>query len=351
MKEYKNPINIRYDHLTCPLPFSLESYWNCEADCYHCMGRRLNQIWGQEQRMANPDNVYNILTKAIRETTTNPISQALTRKKTFFLGRKADAYQSIEMKEEITNKLIQILSSLDWSFIICTRYQENLMRDIDLFSKNKKLAHVLTEVTAGGDKDWELMERKRTTPPEERLKITQKLQKQGIRVGVRGEPFISGYHTLAQFRDTLKMLKKYGLKSYNIYNLHINDYTIKRLYGIGLDIEKIWTLNQDNNWKATQQRLCDIAVEEEIILGCPDFVNVRSDWSCPVNTCCGIEVDEAFTFNTHNWRHLLLLGNSKIDILENTWEGIGTDTDKEKAKIILCSKKNQDFYTFKDAEL
>mgnify|MGYP006921374220 CR=1 FL=1 len=350
MKEYKNPITIRQNHLTCPLPLALESYWNCEADCLHCMGRRLNQIWGEEQRATNPDHVYNTLTKT-KTSSTNPVSQALVKKKAFFLGRKADPYQPIETKLRVTQGLIKILSELNWEFIICSRYQSNMIPDIDLLVKNKHIAYVLTELTPGGDQDWELLERKRTTIPSERLRITQKLQKQGVRVGVRGEPFIPGYHTFAQFRDTLKLLKDYNIKSYNIYNLHINEYTIKRLYAVGLDIEKIWTLNQDVHWRAHQRKLCDIALEEGITLGCPDFVNVRRDWHCPVNTCCGIEVKGAFTFNTHNWRNLVLSGKKKETILEGTWEGIGNKKDEEMAHSILHSKDDQDFYTFKDAEL
>lgn len=350
MKEYKNPITIRQSHLTCPLPLALESYWNCEADCLHCMGRRLNQIWGTDQRATNPDNVYNTLTK-VRKKSTNPIIQAIQKKKTFFLGRKADPYQPVELTEHITRKLIQILYSLNWRFIICSRYQTNLLEDVDLLMEKSYLVYILTELTPGGDQDWELFERKRTTIPSERLRITQSFQKAGVKVGVRGEPFIPGYHTFAQFRDTLKLLKSYGLRSYNIYNLHINDYTIKRLHSVGLDIEKIWTLNQDEHWKPIQRKLCDIASEEGITLGCPDFVNVRKDWSCPVNTCCGIEVKNAFSFNTHNWRRLVLNGEPKECILHETWEGIGHEKDKQEAHKILCSKEEQDFYTFKDAEL
>ena len=350
MKEYKNPITVRQDHLTCPLPLALESYWNCEADCLHCMGRRLNKIWGEEQRKTNPANVYNLLTK-VRRTSTNPISQALAKKKTFFLGRKADPYQPIELKETVTAQLIEILFELDWSFAICSRYQANLIQDIGLLVKKKHLVTVLTELNPGGDQDWSLLERERTTPPMQRLQVSKQLQDNGIKVGVRGEPFIPGYHTFAQFRDTLRMLKSYGLKSYNIYSLHINEYTIKRLYSVGLDIERIWELNQDKHWKAIQRKLCDIAQQEGIILGCPDFVNVRKDYSCPANTCCGVSVPEPFTYNTHHWRNELVAGKSKPEILKCTWEGIGTPDDMEKGYSILLSKAKKDYYTFNDAGL
>lgn len=350
-KIYKSPIAMRQDHLTCPLALALESYWECSADCLHCMGRRLNQIWGTEQRITDPEAVKKTLLNALKNN--NPrtiIAQALHQKKAFFLGRKADPYQLLENEKKVTQRLIEILIELKWPVVICSRYQANMERDTDLFWEGGKWIHLLTEITPGAETDWELFERKRTTPIERRLEITRHWQKIGIKVGVRGEPYIPGYHTLAQFRDILKRLKSYGLKSYNIYNLHINEYTIKRLYVIGLDIEKIWTLNQDKHWKILQNKLCRIADEVGIILGCPDFVNTGWGNIQQTNTCCGIEVCNALTFNTHNWKRDLQFTDdlSNEELLDSTWEEIGTDEDYEKGKQIIAFKKSKDFYTLND---
>ena len=350
--EYKNPIAIRKEHLSCPLALALESYWNCEADCYHCVGRRLNKVWGEEQRVTNPENVKKTLLNALKNKKPKSlIAQALHLKKAFFLGRKADPYQPIENELKITQRLIKILIELKWPVVVCSRYQENMERDTNLLWKGGKYIHLLTEITPGAEADWELFERKRTTPIEKRLSITRYWQKLGIKVGVRGEPYIPGYHKLSQFRDMLKRLKSYGLNSYNTYNLHINEYTIKRLYGIGLDIEKIWTLNQDKHWSKTQKRLCRIADEVGITLGCPDFVNVPINWVNTTNTCCGIDVKNALEYNTHNWRNLILQKNDPIVALALTWEGIGSYEDRKKANAIVLGKSSKDYYTFKDAGL
>jgi hypothetical protein len=225
-------------------------------------------------------------------------------------------------------------------------------RDEDLFLKGKDNVHILTEITPGAEADWELFERKRTTPVEDRLQFTKVWQKRGIKVGVRGEPYIPGYHTLKQFRAILKRLKSYGLKSYNTYNLHINEYTIKRLYALGLDIEKIWTLNQDEHWSKLQKKLCKIADEEGIALGCPDFVNTGWGNIQETNTCCGIEVQNALTFNTHVWKtgmQIIYPTDAAVqELLDKTWEGIGTDEDYKKGKQIISSKKSKDFYTLND---
>jgi DNA repair photolyase len=351
MLTYKNPITMRSGHLTCPLPLSLEAYWSCEADCFHCVGRRLNKVWGNEQRIADPKAVEKKLKNALKKKNKSVVSQALHYKKAFFLGRKADPYQPIELEKRITKQLIEILFKLDWPFALCSRYQKNMFPDTDLYVTRKNLIHILVEITPGLEADWELFERKRTTPISDRLKISKKWIELGLNVGVRGEPFIPGYHTFSQFRDTLNLIKSYGIKSYNTYNLHINEHNIKRLHNLGLDIEKIWTLNQDENWKKIQVKLCRIAEKKGIALGCPDFVNVPKSWINHMNTCCGIDVNNAFTFNTHHWRNSIIKGIPSDKILKNTWEGIGTEEDKRNADIIISGKESKDFYTMKNTGL
>jgi DNA repair photolyase len=350
MDVYKNPITVRGGHLTCPLPLALESYWTCEADCLHCVGRRLNKTWGNEQRAANPECVKNLLKNALLNKNPQSIkAQALHSKKVLFLGRKADPYQSIEIEKKVTQRLVQVLLELDWPMVICSRYQSNMGRDTDLFLKKRKLIHILVEITPGAESDWEVFEHKKPSQIEHRLQIAKTWQDLGIKVGVRGEPFIPGYHTIKQFRDILKRLRSYGLMSYNIYNLHMNEYTIKRFYNIGLDIEKIWRCNQDAHWKLVQKKLCQIADEEGIELGCPDFVNVPVNWMSGVNTCCGIDVQDAFTYNTHNWRKLILQRETGQEVLRRSWEGIGTTEDKTQAEVIVFGKYSKEFYTMRNA--
>ena len=328
---------------------SLEAYWACEADCYHCIGRRLNKVWGNEQRATDPEAVKKKLTNALKRENKSIISKALFRKKAFFFGRKADPYQPIELEKRVSQRLIEILFELDWPFAICSRYQNNMDVDTDLFLKRPDLIHIMVEITPGLERDRELFERNRTPSIITRLEIAKKWQDLGLNVGVRGEPFIPGYHTFKEYKETLRLLKEYGIKSYNIYNLHINEYNIKRLHEIGLDIEKIWTLNQDENWKPIQLELCEIARKEGINLGCPDFVNVPQDWTSTANTCCGLDVKGAFTYNTHNWRDLHLAGVPAKKILKKTWEGIGSEQDTKDAKTIVKGKDSKDLYTFKNA--
>ena len=349
MKEYKNPICIRHDHLNCPLPIALESYWNCTANCHHCPSRKLNKIWGMEQRTANPQNVKRKLINALNNTHPHSsVACALSKKKTIFLGRKSDPYQPLETKKHITRRIIKILNKLNWSYIICSRYTENMQADEELFIQGKTT--LLIEITPGGENDWSLFERERTTSVEDRLNMAAKWSKANISVGIGGEPFIPGYHTTKQFRNMLRRLKSHGLQSYSTYNLHLNAHNAKRLVEIGLDMEKVWEHNQDKLWRPIQRKLCIIADEEGITLGCPDFVNVPKGWCSTTNTCCGVSVPKPFHFNTHFWRRLLQKNKTPKQVLKKTWEGIGTKSDYQQAKTIIYGT-SKDIYTMKDAEL
>lgn len=344
MKEYKNPFCIRHDYFYCPLPLTLESYWACEADCFHCPGRKLNAIWGQEQRVSDYRKIKRKLINSLNnKQPSSDMAVALSLKKTFFIGRKADPYQPIETKEHVTRNIIKTLNKLDWSHIICSRYTDNMLADEDLFAELK--THLLIEITPGGENDRVVFERERTPEIEERLRTIKSWIKKGFNVGVRGEPFIPGFHTPKQFREMLKRLKAVGVKSYNTYNLHLNDHVAKRLHSIKLDLVKIWEMNQDINWKPIQRQLCEIADEENMILGCPDFVNTGKDWIEKTNTCCGIDVPNPFRFNTHHWKRLRQKGKSNKKIFKKTWENIG---DKEGGKAIIEGRGDNKIFTLKD---
>lgn len=353
MKRLKTAFSLRGAWLNCPLPLALEAYWNCEADCLHCPARHLNRTWGNEQRVIDPEDVRSQLERCLvrfNQPSKSPISQALRLKKALFIGRKTDPYQPVEMKLGVVRRLIQILLDLRWPAVICTRYLGNAVRDTDLFLQGREHLTLLAEITVGGESDWELLERSRTTPIHRRLRILRRWKKLGIKVGVRGEPFIPGYHTPRQFRDMLQRLKSFGLNSYNTYNLHMNDFNLRRLHEAGLDIERIWTHNQDRLWRPLQRELCAIAEEEGVRLGCPDFVNVPKDWKSRTNTCCGVDVEGAFTFNTHFWRSLVQIGKTPDEVWKKTWEGIGTEEDQSQARIILTGS-SREVYTMKDAGL
>jgi DNA repair photolyase len=311
----------------------------------------LNRTWGDDLRPADPDEIRQKLINGLKNT--NPktsLAWALKHKKTLRLGNKTDPYQMAELEHRVSRRIQRILVELEWSYVIQTRFLDNLSEDDRVMAKASQLGilTIMPVITPGAESDREVLERGRTTPIDVRIRLIGEWIARGWNVGVNGEPFIPGYHTFRMFRDILRRLKSVGVRSYNTYNLHMNDHVAKRFVEIGLDLERIWEYNQDEKWRPIQRRLCDIATEEGMILGCPDFVNVNPDWRARSNTCCGITVPNPSKYNAHHWRHLVQKGMDKDDVLKNTWEGIG---DKAQGETVVRGGTKCDFFTLTDAGL
>jgi hypothetical protein len=307
----------------------------------------LNQIWGQDLRPADPEAVRRKLENGLKNK--NPkstLAWALHHKKTLRLGNRTDPYQSAELSHKVSQRIQKILIDLQWTYVIQTRFLSNLQRDENLLlqASEKNLIIVMPVISPGAESDWDILERRGTTPIPRRLRLIKRWVRRGIPVGVNGEPFIPGYHTPTQFRDIIKRLKAVGVKSYNTYNLHFNDHVAKRLHSIGVDIERIWYYNQDENWRPILKQLLQIAEDENIVLGCPDFVNSGWDWTERANTCCGIDVPNPSLFNSHHFKILKQLNVDEADIYKRTWEGIG---DSETGCDIIYGNAC-DMYTIKD---
>lgn len=344
----KSAITVRGDSLYCPLPVSIDCYWNCVHDCHHCYFRRLNQVWGSDLRPADPEDIRRKLTNGLRNSSpSSSLAHALAQKKTLRLGNKSDPFQPPEKEWRVAGGVLEALLDLSWETVIQTRDSEMMMEYEGILRNGKDIFIFLPIVSPGYFRDWETFEKKSTTPPNVRLRHARYLQKRGLRVGVNGEPFIPGFHTVEEFEEMIRILKSFGIRSYNTYNFHFNGFVARRLAAIGVDIERIWYYNEsDEHWKPIQQKLIDIAYSNNIVLGCPDFVNTGR-YPQPCNTCCGVTVENPCTFNAHTWKNMVLKGYSKDTIFDKTWDGVG---DQEQGKTALFGESDQ-FYTLKDAGL
>ena len=348
MKLLENPLSVRGDSVYCPLAFSLDSYWNCLCDCAHCYLRRMNRTWGDDLRPANVESLDRRLANGLKNPNPkSPLAHCLKNKKTIRWGNKSDPFQPAERQFRISKKIFKILIKHNWTFVIQTMNTDVLMEYERLIglALDRDLITVMPVVSPGLDKDWEILERKATNPPAERLSDLSELMDIGVPGGVNGEPFIPGFHTVKDFEDTLILLKEYGINRYNTYNFHFNEFVAKRLHEIGIDIEKIWFYNQDKQWKPILQKLLALAKKYDIILGCPDFINTGPDWVEQANTCCGIDVPNPCTFNTHIWKKMAQ--EKKLDMISFSKTNDGSGNWKEGHKVAFG--KSSAFYTLKES--
>jgi DNA repair photolyase len=348
MKLLKNSLSLRGDSLYCPLSLSLDTYSNCLTNCIHCYLRRLNEVWGKDLRPVDLELLDRKLHNgSLNKNPKTPLAYCLAQKKTIRFGNKVDNFQIAELEYRVSGEAMKLLIKHDWTFVIQTRFTHVMMEYADLIleANSKELITIMPVISPGLERDWEVFELKRTTNPLTRLMDVQSLMWLGVPVGVNGEPFIPGYHTVADFENTLKLLKEYKIPSYNTYNFHWNEFTAKQLHAASIDIEKIWFYNQDAQWRPILQQLLNLAKKYSIRLGCPDFVNSGVDWRERANTCCGIEIPNPTTFNTHHFKRAAQRGKTVQQILDETWDGSG---DYEQGRAII-EGTTKDMYTLKDA--
>lgn len=349
MKRLKTPLTIRGDCLYCPLSLSLDTYWNCLCDCLHCYLRRLNRTWGTDLRPVEHELVERILTNGLKnKNPKTPLAHALAAKKTLRFGNKADPFQPAERIYLVSAEALRALKKLQWSFVIQTMVTDVMMDYERIIMNCRDFAWVQPIISPGLEKDWEILERKRTTNPIQRLEHLVALKKQGMRVAVNGEPFIPGFHTVKDFEDTCKLLRSYGIRRYNTYNFHFNDHVAKNMHEAGIDIRAIYENNQDGPWKKILVQLLDVAKKHNILLGCPDFVNTGPHYREMANTCCGVDVSDPMTFNTHTWKRMIQDGVPLEEIFESTKDGVGNE---EEGRNVLFGMGPQGIYTMEDAGL
>jgi hypothetical protein len=309
----------------------------------------LNHTWGTDLRPADPEAIQRKLRAAVKnKSPRSTLAHALAAKKTIRMGSRSDPFQDAELKHGVARDIIRVLTEERWTFVIQTRFTGNLLNtavDELRAAHFEHLLHVMPIMSPGLDRDWEELERKRTTPPRQRLAHLSFLRGAGVPYGLNGEPFIPGYHTVEDFRQTLMLLRDHGIKRYNTYNFHFNAYVAKRLNAIDVDIEKIWFENQDAQWSKTLPKLLALGHDYGIDIGCPDFVNSGPHYREPANTCCGLDVPRPSLFNAHTWKRMLQDKQDPRDILDETWEGIG---DREMGRAVMFGTTDK-FYTMKDA--
>jgi len=342
----KSGLGVRGDSLYCPLAFSLDTYWNCLTDCHHCFFRRLNRTWGQDLRPLDVEAFEKKLINGLKnKNPKTPLAHAIKTKRTLRIGSKADPLQDAEDEWRVTRDALEVLNRLRWSYAIQTRFTSRLRSYEPIILGAVPSAVLIPYMSPGMERDWEVFERKRTTPPAERLRDMQHFAKKGLVVGMNGEPFIPGFHTVKDFENALKAIKAHGIRTYNTYNLHFNDHVAKRMHAIGIDIEKVWRMNQDREWKKILPKLLDLGKKYDIHVGCPDFVNSGPGYVEKNNTCCGVNVARPCRFNTHFWKRKLQKGEDPERILDRSWDGIG---DFEQGVQVMFDN-SKDVFTMKDA--
>lgn len=172
----------------CHYPTRLDTYGcGCSHDCSYCYAKSLldfRGLWNpQRPVVADIATIKRKLRRIPRDTVVR-------------LGGMTDCFQPLERIYKVTYQTIKALNMRGQEYLIVTK--SALVAD-DEYIKilDKNLAHIQITITTLDDELCRTYEK--ASPPSERVKAVEKLQKLGFDVAVRLSPFIPQYMDMDKF--------------------------------------------------------------------------------------------------------------------------------------------------------
>ena len=258
----------------CNYPTRLDLYGcGCYHDCSYCYAKSLLNF----RKLWNPSNPSSAnIQKVNRAIRRNFKEGDIVR-----LGGMTDCFQPIEGRRKLTYNAIKELNANKVGYLIVTK-SSLVASDEYMEIMDKDLAHIQISLTTTDDKFCRTYEQ--ATPPSERIKAIEKLQKAGFDVQLRLSPFIPDFidfdilnnvqcdKILVEFLRVNTWIKQW-------FNIDYSEYTYKQSGYQHLPLDKkIEYLSRVKNFK-------EITV-------CEDVTEHYDYWKLNVNhnpnDCCNL---------------------------------------------------------------
>ena len=258
----------------CNYPTRLDLYGcGCYHDCSYCYAKSLLNF----RKLWNPSNPSSAnIQKVNRAIRRNFKEGDIVR-----LGGMTDCFQPIEGRRKLTYNAIKELNANKVGYLIVTK-SSLVASDEYMEIMDKNLAHIQISLTTTDDKFCRTYEQ--ATPPSERIKAIEKLQKAGFDVQLRLSPFIPDFidfdilnnvqcdKILVEFLRVNTWIKQW-------FNIDYSEYTYKQSGYQHLPLDKkIEYLSRVKNFK-------EITV-------CEDVTEHYDYWKLNVNhnpnDCCNL---------------------------------------------------------------
>lgn len=186
--------------------YVINPYSGCLMSCVYCYSRFIKRFTGHKEPWGSyvdvKINAAEILEKEVEKT----------KKGMVFLSSITDAYQPIEKKYKLTRKILEILLEHQFPVSILTK-SALVLRDIDLFKKFDDITVGVTITSLNKNiKDFEPI----AASPKERMKILQRLRRNGINTYVHIGPILPGFTDLTKIFSAIKgIVADAWLESFN----------------------------------------------------------------------------------------------------------------------------------------
>lgn len=191
--EYKVPVKIAGagEAQRCFYPFKIEPYGRgCSHNCLYCYSRACNDFRGQW----NPTHPYVTKLNTIRKVfksalyygrTGGNVNRLIRARVPVRIGSFTDCYGAVERKWRNTRKLVQMLNSLNYPYMLMTK-SARILDDADILKPD--LCYSQFSVTTPNDARARIME-PGASPTSERLSALRQLAEAGFHTAARINPF------------------------------------------------------------------------------------------------------------------------------------------------------------------
>jgi DNA repair photolyase len=219
---------------------AINPYVGCGHTCVYCYARFIKRFTGHTERWGTFVDVRINIAEVLKKQLKSPKYKG----ERTFIGTVTDPYQPIEKKYKLTRGILQVLMDYKNPVSILTK-SDLVLRDIDLLKKMKDVDVNFTVTTL--DEKWKKLVEPKSSSIKQRLKVMEKLTKEGITVLAMMGPY---WPVFTDPEVLFKEFKKAGVR-------HIFTESFNTVGGNWTGVEKVLKKNYPKLLPGIQETLFD----------------------------------------------------------------------------------------------
>ena len=225
-KDYSRSVIAKNDSEDIFFDYSVNPYRGCEHGCVYCYARPTHEFLGFSSGVDFESKIM------VKQNAAQLLREEFNKKKyipkLIMISGDTDPYQPVENKLKITRSVLEVCLEYGNPVSIITK-NSLILRDLDIIKEMSglNLISVMLSITTLNKELTSKME-PRTTVPERRLNVVEKMAEAGIPVGVNIAPVIPGLND-NEIPEILKLSAERGA-SFAGYTMLRLPYSIKELF-------------------------------------------------------------------------------------------------------------------------
>lgn len=232
-KDYSRSVIAKNDSEDIFFDYSINPYRGCEHGCVYCYARPTHEFLGFSSGVDFESKIM------VKQNAARLLREEFNKKKyvpkLIMISGDTDPYQPVERKLEITRSVLEACLEYRNPVSVITK-NSLILRDLDII-KDMAALNIISVMLSITTLDKELTSKMepRTSVPERRLNVVEKMAEAGIPVGLNIAPVIPGLND-NEIPKILKLSAERGA-SFAGYTMLRLPYSIKEIFIEWLDRE------------------------------------------------------------------------------------------------------------------